>query len=260
MAVVASQPPVRQPSGGTPDAPWQPLANCGNWNPLFYHAFVDDFDASLGITGAYNPLGTGNTNAILSGDGGIASFTTAATAGSIAGVQTPVGGFTVNSQPKKVFWEGRFQMANVTTMTLLAGLVNAYASITAPAAVVNGVYFTKAAGGVQLVGNVTVASATVSVNIPLGALALVNGTYFDLAIEVTRQGDVLFYADTQLVGYIPQSNIGTTNGPNNAGAVARLTTPTLPSVALAPTILFTNGTTAAAVAGTADFHQAQKER
>jgi len=259
MAVVASQPPVRQTSGGTPDAPFQPLADCGNWNPLFYHAFVDDFDQSLGITGAYVNIGTTPTNAVVAGDGGIASFTTLVAAGSFAGVQTPVGGFTVNTPPKKVFWEGRFQMANVTTQTFLAGLIATFAAPATPT-VVNGVYFSKAAGGVQLVGNVTVASATVSVNIPLGALALTNATYFDLAIYITRQGDVEFYADTQLVGFVPQSNIGTTNGPNNAGCVARLTAPTLPTVPLSPTIVFGNGATGAIIAGLADFHQAQKER
>jgi hypothetical protein len=259
MAVVASQPPVRQTSGGTSDAPFQPLADCGNGNPFFYHVFADDFDTSLAVTGTYTAIGTGAANTLLAGDGGIASFSTAAGAGTFGGIQTPVGGFTVNSPPKKVFWEGRFQMANVSTMTLLAGLVAIFAAPATPT-VVNGVYFSKAAGTLQLVGNVTVASATVSVNIPLGALTLVNGSYFDLAIYVTRQGDVEFYADTQLVGFVPQSNIGTTNGPNNAGAVARLTAPTLPTVPLAPTIVFGNGATAAIIAGTADFHQAQKER
>lgn len=259
MALVASAPPTRDYSGSTPDAVFQPLADSGAGNPFFYHVFADDFDASLATATNYTLDGTGSA-ALTPGDGGLALFSTLAGAGTFAGIQTPVAGFTVSTIPKKVFWEARMQLSAVSTMTLIAGLTNTQAAPATPVAPVNGVYFSKAAGTLQLVGNVTVASATVSVNIPLAALTLVNATFFDLGIYITRFGDVLFYVDSQLAGFVPQSNIATTNGPQNAGAVARLTAPTLPTANLAPTLLFSNGATAAIATATVDFHQAQKER
>jgi hypothetical protein len=80
-----------------------------------------------------------------------------------------------------------------------------------------------------------------------------------LAFAITRQGDVLAYVDSQLVGYVPQSNIGTTNGPQNAGAVARMTGPAMPVVLLSPTLGLstTAGTTQTL---TSDFIGAFQER
>lgn len=257
MATVASQAPIRTPSGGTTDQPWQPLADCGNGNPLFYHMFSDDFDQSIGVTGMYTSTGSTGSAALTAGDGGLVTFTTGAVAGNYNYIQLPIASYTVNTPPKKLFYLTRIQLAAVTTSTFVLGLVQ---STTTPLTVVNGVYFAKAAGSTQITLNVTVASSTTSVNIPTSAYTLANNTNIDLAFYIDRFGNVLAYVDTQLVGFVPQSNIGTTNGPQNAGAVARLTTPTMPTANLALTACVGNGATAAATTMTMDFHCMQKER
>src|ERR1700758_4183008 len=104
MVAVASQPPVRTPSGGTTDQIFQPLADCGNGNPFFYHMFADDFDPYRSTDYTVTTSGTGAAVAGVAGDGGLITFTAGSTAGN-ASIQHPVATFTINSQPKKVFFE-----------------------------------------------------------------------------------------------------------------------------------------------------------
>src|SRR5574337_29893 len=122
MATVASQPPIRTPSGGTTDQVFQPLADCGNGNPFFYHSFFDDFDMSTKtLTNNYTVTasGTGAAVAGTAGDGGLLLVTAGSTAGN-ASIQNSVASFTVNSQPKKVFFETRLHLQTPGTAGLTA--------------------------------------------------------------------------------------------------------------------------------------------
>lgn len=257
MTTVASQPPVGFTSGVSVDQDFQPLNLCGVANPFFYHSFSDDFDVSPGVTGWYTTTGSTGTLAGAAGVGGLALFTTGAAAGNFNYVQLSSAGFTANVLPKKLFYVARIQLAAVTTSTFVLGLIQ---DTVTPLTVTDGIWFSKAAASSQIVLNVAIASAVTSVNIPTTAYTLANNVNIDLAFQVTRQGDVLAFVDSQLVGYVPQSNINTTNGPQNAGAVARILAPTMPTVPLGLTAVVSNGATAAATTMTMDFHGAFQER
>lgn len=256
MAAVASQPPVRALSGATPDAIFQPLADCGAGNTVFYHTFSDDFDPFRATDYTVTATGTGATVAGVAGDGGLALFTGGSTAGN-ASIQHAFASYTVNAAPKKVFFETRVKMSAWATagVTALWGLIQTTAT---PGTVTDGVYFALTAAGVLSI-NSMVGSVLTTVVIPAAAYSLVANVNVDLAFYITRFGDVLAFVDTQLVGYIPQSNLTTVGNPQNAGAVARITAPVLTAVVLNPTLaLIQTGTTV--VTMTADFLQVQKER
>jgi hypothetical protein len=262
MAGVASQPPVRTPSGGTTDQIFQPLADCGNGNPAFYHQFFDDLDQAVsfnvtGGTGTYTVTGTG-TWAANSQDGGVGRLS--ALTASFEQIQLPTPSFSINSQPKKVFFEVGFTgMSTPALSTIFTGLINTNANLTGTT-ITDGVYF-KYAGATNILTLTSVISSTATtVTIPTAAYSLLTAaTPFALAFYITRLGDILAYVDTQLVGFIPQSNIGTTGNPQNAGAVSRITGPTLTTVLLTPSV----GIAAAAGATRSidiDYIDVQKER
>ena len=264
MAYVASQPPMAVTSGFTQDAPFQPLSDCGVPNPFFYHQFADDFDSSVLVAGTstiYTLTKSGTGAAIVgqAGLGGQALFTAGTTAGN-ASAQLPVAGFTVNNAPKKTFYVCRMQLATAVLtdsgISIIAGLIQ---TTTTPGTVTDGVFF-KYTNGV-LTFNSNVGSVNTAVTIPTAAYstAIVGNTFFDLAFFSDRNGNLLAYVDTQLVGFVPQSNIGTTGNPQNAGAVARLTPTSLTAVNLTPMLATVQlGTTNMTMA--ADFHGVFQER
>lgn len=259
MVTVASQPPAQFDCGVSYDSNFQPLNDCGVPNPFFYHSFYDDFDQTDSMTTAqtYTIGGvTPGVPALTSADGGVANIPTTAAALSETQLQVVTASFTVNSLPKKVFWVARLKPTLPAVSNFVAGLMNVQAN--AYVTPTDGVYF-KWVGGTGLTINSTVGSVTTSVTIPAAAYTMANNTTIDLAFQITRQGDVLAFVDSQLVGFVPQSNIGTTNGPQNAGAVSRITAPTLTAVVLTPTLAIqTANSTVDALQ--VDFHGAFKER
>jgi hypothetical protein len=260
MVQVASQQPTSFLSGFSSDANFQPLDLCGVQNPFFYHVFSDDFDQNDSVTtlNTYTIGGTtpGTPTLVVGADGGAISIPTTAAALSETQIQVVRASFTVNAAPKKIFFLTRLQLSLAATSNFVAGLMNiqgnAYVTPT------DGVYF-KWIGGTGLTINSTVTSVTTSVTVPAAAYTMANTTNIDLAFAITRLGDILAYVDTQLVGYVPQSNIGTTNGPQNAGAVARITAPTLTAVALSPTLAIQTANSSVDTLQ-ADFLAAMKER
>lgn len=260
VTLVASPPPVCTPEGGATDWPYQPLHDCGNGNPFFYHMFADDFDQAFSFTTANTYTITnvnGGTWAATAGDGGLALSTTGAVSGNQNNVQVVTPSFTVNQQPKKVFFETRITTASApATTTIIAGLISA--NTAAATSIADGVFF-KWVGGTGLTINSSVGSVNTAVTIPPAAYTFnASGQQLDLAFYITRLGDILAYVDNQLVGYTIQSATPP-NGPANNGFVARITAPTLTTAVLAPLInVQTNS--AAAKTVTFDFMQAQKER
>ena len=258
MVSVASQPPVRLPAGQTTDWPWQPLADCGNGNPFFYHGVQDDFDSSL-TTSIWTQNKTGNgTVAHTAGDGGLALFTTntSTPAGTdYVDIQLPAASFTF-TQPKKSFFLARLQVSDVVNAAFIAGLVDTQANpFVSPT---DGLYFLKASGASNnLILRSMVGSANTDLAIPTSAYSLVNNTNIDLGWYVDRKGTVHAFVGNQLVGFIPQSGSGTLTPPSR-GACAAFT-PTLTTANLNVTLGVLSGT-ASSKTMTADFVTAQKER
>ena len=255
MAGVFSPPPERNTSGNATDWPWQPLADCGAGNPFFYHSFYDDMDTGASITGAYTKTLTGaGTIAATPGDGGLALFTTAAVAGTdLCSIQLPAAGFTL-TKGKKLFFETRFQVSSAINVAFNVGLIQ---TTVTPFTVVDGIWFGKASGGTVLTINHSIASVVTTATIPAAAYTLADATFIELGFYMDRNGDILAFVDTQLVGYIPQSGSGAVQP--NAGVVSRISPAALATVNLNPTIALASGVTAARTM-TLDFVSVQKER
>lgn len=274
MASVASQQPTAFLSGVSVDASFQPLDQCGVPNPAFYHEFFDDFDAasSFSVTAGVTPYTIGGSAATFTattGSGGRGILTTTTGGNNAAQIQVVRGTFAQNIAPKKLFYETRLTaMSNGATTNLILGLVDVTGASpvftigTGAALVTDGIFLYYVGATNVMTINQAVGSVISSAVIPPSAYAgLLTGTnQFDFGIYQNRLGDVLAFVDTQLVGYIPQSNLGTPNNPQNVGAVARVAgtvyTPT--AIALSPTIAVWSST--ASATATFDFLTALQER
>lgn len=258
MANPQTQPPVRNPNGQTTDFPWGPFADNGNGNPAFYHQVFDDFDSTLntGSTGIWiaSKTSTG-TVAHTPGDGGLALFTTAATIGDSISIQAPTAAFTYTAG-KKLFFEVRLQLSDISLSSFQLGLIQ---TTTTPATVTDGIYFSKASGSTQIYLNSVVSSVVTQIAIPAAAFnPFANATFFELAFYVNRKGEILAFAGTQLVGWIPESGTGLLTL-SNRGVLGRLTSTTITTVNLNPTMAFQAGA-AVVKTGTVDFVCVAKER
>jgi hypothetical protein len=259
MASVASQPPMRVYSGFTQDGVYQPMHNIGQPNPFFYHSFSDDFDQNdvvLTNNNTYLLTQATGSSALVNVSGGAILQSTTAAANDFVEAQVVRSSFTVNIAPKKLLFIARVQLNAITTVNFITGLVSQ--NVTPFTSIADGVYF-KFVAGTGLTINSTVGGVTTSATIPAAAYTLAAATNIDLAFEISRKGDILAWVDTQLVGFVPQSNYGTPGNPQNPGAVARVTGPTLTTAVLAP--LFAVQATAAAIRTAQwDFIGAYQER
>lgn len=272
----ASPPPPRNPAGATSDSPFGPLAMSGYGNPFFYHQFADDFDNLLGTTGLYTLSGTGSA-AHTAGDGGLALLSTLAGAGTFASIQLPAASFTLpttgtappgtSTSVKKLFWLSRLQLSDVTLSAFVAGISSANA--TPFTAVVDGIWFAKAASSTVLTFNIAASSGqsptgvaiAQTIAIPAAAYTLVNATFIDLAFFIDRQQNIYVYVGSQLVGYIPMSARPASSGAGAVAALQQAVTSTPLSLAnMSPILAVSNGATAAIKTMTVDFHLVQKER
>jgi hypothetical protein len=260
---MANSPPVRYTSGISTDQKFGPLGDYGLPNPFFYHSWADDFDQEVNETGAYTKTTTGNgTVALVAGDGGLGLFTTNSStpAGAdIASLQLPVAGFTYTAG-KRLFFLTRFQASSISAAAFQFGLIQ---QTVTPGTVTDGIWFSKAAGSLtNLAINIAKASAAVSVALPTAAYTLANNVNVDLAFSVDRNGDVLAWVGSQLVGYIPQSGTGPNLPPLNQGFSVRILSPAfanIPIVNLTPTLAMQSGAAASSTM-TVDFVLAAKER
>ena len=243
--------PTRLTSGFTQAASFQPLGNIGIPDPFFYATFEDDFipyvagyytvTASGGAVAAYGTLPNGRV-----------SFTTAATAASFPEIQLATANFQYVAGKKLAFLT-RIQLTNVTTQTLVAGLITS--GNVDPTTITNGIYFSKAAASTNLVLNVVNASTVIGSTTITGALT--NATDIDLGFMVDRLGNIKAFVGSNLEGFKRQNTA--ILGPNTSISAASLTG-AIPTTAIAPTLAMGNGTTAAVIAGYADFLFAAQER
>jgi len=259
MSTQRSPTPSRNPGGFTTDWPYGPLADSGYGNPSFYHQFYDDFDNALGATGLYTVTAASGSVAHTAGDGGLALFTTGASAGNFAEIQLPAASFTLPQGTlagKKLFWMGRLQLSDVTNSIMIAGLCNI--TTTPFSAVADGVYFQKPNSSATLNIISTIASTATTTAIPTSAYTLANATSIDLAFYIDWYGNLNVFVGSQLFGYQQESG----GGPSTPvrGRCLQISGLSLSTANLSPTLAVSNGTAASAKTMTVDFHGAMKER
>lgn len=250
--------PVRFTSGVTTDPVWGPLGQYGMRNPFFYHEVEDDFDSSLGVTGAWTQTKTGNgTIAHTAGDGGLGLFTTNSStpaAGDVCSIQLPAASFAF-AAGKKFFFLTRLKLSSAANNGLLCGLIQTTAT---PFTVTDGLYFLKATGSASnLILRSTVSSVNTDLTIPTSAYTLADATNIDLGFYYDGKTGVYATVGSQLVGYIPQSGVGSLTPPVKSPNA--FFAPTLTTANLNLTLALQSGT-ASSKTMTADFILAAKER
>ena len=264
MTTPANTPrPTRLPGGMTTDPPYGPMADIGATNPFFYHRDFDDFNFLSTSEWTVTSASTGGV-AHVAGDGGLITFTTAATLADIEVLQRPHAAFTLPQGTllgKKASFICRLQLSDITASGFWAGLINAATTL---AGIADGLYFTKAYGGTVLNLVSIIGGVATTLAIPVAAYTFVNATNIDLGFDITRTGNVRAFVGSQLVGWIPQSGTGALNTGNYpalpvVGPVARMIAPTLTAANLSPTLIVEAGA-AAVKTMTADFIGAFKER
>jgi hypothetical protein len=272
----ASNVPVRYPSGVTTDPKSGILANFGLPNPLFYNVIEDDFNGGLNTNLWTKYLASAGTVAPVAGDGGRLLFTTAATSGDVVAIQPSVGVMTLTAL-KKTFFVTRLRVSSIAAAgpTVVAGLIDVTA--TPNLTITDGLYFSINNGVATF--NATVGSVTTTIALPTTcyatqanpiATAMVATTDYDMGFFVDRNQNIAIFFAQQLVGWLPQSgtgavypNDGVTVAPNPGPAASlnqSTTAVTLTTALLAPALVLSEGTGAAAVTMNSDFILAAKER
>lgn len=214
MSAIPNTVPSRFKSGYTPDQAFQAWADCGAGDPFWYHMDWDDFDWSLNVTGTYTITLDGGTAALTAGDGGLGLLTTAASSNDYVSLQRPIAAWVVPqgaTAGKKMFYGVRLQLGDVTNSAFIAGLCNVTTTPFTSGDITDGIWFSKASGGTQLVINVAEGGTVTSFNVNTATYDLVNATNIDLAFYVDKYGNVQYSVGSQLFGYIPQQGTGATS-------------------------------------------------
>jgi hypothetical protein len=251
--------PVRFTSGFSNLPPWQLLGRMGMENPFFYHVFADDFDLPASLSGWVQTVTTG-TAVNVAGDGGLLQMETAATVGDFVSIQRGVPSF-VASAGSRMFFVARMTLGDVTASAFMAGMIPVTATpfTGSPQA---GVWISKAAGGTQLMLNVSNAGVVTSTLFPTKAYTLQNGVSFDIGFSLDRDDSIRAMIAPNMVGYVPQSG---TNQPNSTNRSPVVTSPVGRNVSgiggvLCAPIVAVQASTAVAQTLTLDFVMASKER
>lgn len=246
--------PIRLTSGFTQAAKFQPLGGMGQPDPFYYATFFDDYIPTLGANYTLTVPNSGSIAAnSANGPNGRILFTTGVAAGNYASLQVPNAGLQY-VPTKKAFFLCRMQLHNVSTGQLIAGLIST--NTTPFTAVVDGIYFLCAAGSSSITLFAVTGSTTIgSVVIPAGILAA--DTDIDLGFQIDANGNIKAFVGNGLEGFKRQDFA--TLGPNYVIPASSLTG-ALTTALLSPTMGISNGTTAAAMTGVADFVLGAVER
>ena len=241
--------PMRITSGFTQDAPFQPLAQIGQPNPMFYATFFDEFIGYL--SGKYTETNTGNGSVgQTAGAFGRALFTTNSStpaATDISSMQIDAAAFTVASTYKFAY-ACRFQVADATNCAFNAGIIQ---TTTTPFTVTDGIYFGKASGSTAITLYV-VSGSTVTGSVAMNYTPA-NATDFDLAFLYDGKGNVEAWAGAGLIGRVTNQNTA------SIGYNSKVTPTSFPTAVLNPTVALQSGT-AASTTLNLDFLYAARER
>lgn len=256
--------PVRYPSGVSTDLKEGPLNMLGIPHPFQPHVFADDFDVAPDSGRYTTTVTTAGTVAQTAGDGGLVLLTTNASTplvSDIAAIQLLVAGFKLVAGYRAWFMT-RLQVSSAASAAFNVGLIQKTAT---PFTVTDGIYIGKATGSAANLTAYHVIGSVVSssVVIPTGAYTLADNTNIDLALAVTRTGEVEVYVNANMVG-VPPTGTGAVNAAGipispATGPCARLTPAALTTANLVPTLALQSGT-ASSKTMTADFLLAAKER
>ena len=238
---------TRTPDGITNATEQQTMGNSGVPDPTWSHIYADDFDdyTASDFTITTVQAVTPPTEALTPFNGGALLVTTNTGASDAAYFQKPVAGFQLTAG-KAAFLKFAGQLSDVVNSVFYFGLLE---TTTTPLAPTDGIYISKANGAGTLTLNSMVGSALTSVAIP-GTEVLVNGTSFELGIEVDVLGNVAAYFNPTT-----GRNVRNVSG----GRVAVLATPGLTTALLNPSFGMEN-TTAASRSLTIDYIVASVER
>lgn len=244
--------PTRFTSGLTQAASFQPLGAIGLPDPFFYAYYEDDFfpynSANYTVTAASGSVAANDAN----GTGGRILFTTGATAGNFAEIQTTTAALKYTAG-KKLAYLARIQLSDATNNAFVAGLIET--NTTPFTGIANGFYFFKAAGSTALQFLVKNTSTTIGSIASVATLA--NLTDIDIGFYLDRSGNIKIFTGSNLEGAKRQNTA--TLGPNYVILGSNLTG-SITSAQLNPTLAVSNGTTAAATSMVADFQFAGMER
>lgn len=245
---------TRMPKGVTNAAPWQTMALAGLLDPTWAHTYANDFDQY--VAGDWTLSGTGTPAAALAaGDGGILNLSTTAGASDSAFlIKNPVA-FNPSTATKQTF----FKFAGTVSRTDGAFYCGLTSTAVSEASIVNGIVLYKAAAGTTFILDVIAASVHTSVALPT-ACNIAAATYIELGIAIDAVGNVMAFWNPT-TGNNPVTTTPTFTNPATMGrgAVALLSAPTLPAVALSPIVGYTNGSANATTVGV-DYLVASVER
>jgi hypothetical protein len=245
--------PSRFTSGLTQAASFQPLGQVGIPDPFFYAYYEDDFfpyNAALYTVTAPNSGTVAQNDA--NGIGGRIVFTTGATAGNFAEIQTPTAALQYTAG-KKLAYLARVQLAAASTSSFVAGLIETNA--TPFTSIANGFYFFKAAGSATLQFIIKNTTTTIGTLANIGTITALAD--IDLGFYMDRLGNTRIFVGSNLEG-VKRQNVATL-GPNY-GILASALTGSITASQLNPTLAISNGSTAAATSMVADFQFAGMER
>ena len=206
----------------------------------------------------YTTTAAGGSVAHTAGDGGLALFSTGATANEFAEIQVPVADFVLPQGAiagKKLFYLTRLQLSDVTNSAFIAGLCDVTA--TPFTAITDGVYFIKPSGATVINIVSAIGSVLTTTALPAASYNLVAATNIDLGFYIDWYGNLNVFTSPSMVGYVPQSGTGAVTP--TRGRVLQVQNLNFSAVNLTPTLALQTNANAIKTM-TVDFHCAQKER
>lgn len=174
------------------------LSTFGTDDPALFHVFFNDFNTYT--TTDWTNTSTGTTPpapALVAGDGGILGLVTAGAATNQQELQSVVANFQLIAG-QQAWFKMRLALVDATNSQLLVGLINITTTPFTPAAVTDGIYFTKASGSTALVGNFEIANSSQTVALP--GFNMANSVYANLGWHYDGNQTVQFSANGNPLG------------------------------------------------------------
>jgi len=178
-----------------------PLHEYAMLNPTRYHRFWDDFDSYTAADWVVTETGSA-TQVIADENGGVLLITNAAADNDASFQQWAAETFKLISD-RRLFFQARFKLSDVTQSDAVIGL---QITDTSPLAVSDGLFFLKTDGA----ATIDFVSTKNSVSTTLSAIAtLTNDTFVEVAFAFDGQDQVRVFVDEKNLGTIATNNIPT---------------------------------------------------
>jgi hypothetical protein len=196
--------PTRFKYGVTNSAVNAPVGMMGQPDASEFHTYWNDFDTYTAADWTVTNVGVTPTQALTPGDGGLLLLTTTAGATDSTYLQKVASSFALVAG-KQAWFKARFLMSDVTLAGFVMGL---QVTDSTPAAVSDGVFFSKASGAATY----DVASYSGSVGTTASAVGtLVNATSVELAWYYDGKTEIQHFKDGVLTGRLTPAALPTGN-------------------------------------------------